>query len=200
MKVPVRLAVLIVAATMPASCGANSPTAPLGPPPQIFVTCPEFGESSRCSAFALLESGDSRDVTGMADWRTGDPSIASVSSTGLVTAYTTGEVVIRASYEGGTGFVAVWAIAGQGLHGIYRTLQGTVLSLSGALPGVVMEILKGPNAGRSMTTSSNGVFYMDGLQDGQFTIRLSKPGYVTAEYLWSIPGGRDRYTTLTAAN
>jgi hypothetical protein len=40
---------------------------------------------------------------------------------------------------------------------------------------------------------------MDGLQDGQFTIRLSKPGYVTAEYVWWIPSGKDRTPTLTAS-
>jgi hypothetical protein len=73
-----------------------------------------------------------------------------------------------------------------------------VLSLNGPLPDVLMEILNGPNAGRRMTTSSNGGFYMDGLQDGQFTIRLSKPAYVTAEYVWWIPSGNYRTPTLSA--
>ena len=74
-----------------------------------------------------------------------------------------------------------------------------VISLAGPLPDVLMEILNGPNAGRRMTTSSNGGFYMDGLQDGQFTIRLSKPGYVTAEAVWWIPSGNYRTPTLTAS-
>jgi hypothetical protein len=74
-----------------------------------------------------------------------------------------------------------------------------VVGLDGALPGVLMEILNGPNAGRSMTTFANSVFYMEGLQDGPFTIRLSKPGYVTAEYAWSIPGGKDRIASLSAS-
>jgi hypothetical protein len=62
-----------------------------------------------------------------------------------------------------------------------------------------MEILNGPNAGRRTTTSSSGSFYMDNLQDGQFTIRLSKTGYMTAEYVWWIPGGQEQYPTLSAA-
>ena len=191
--------VALAAATV-SGCGKETPTGPAGPPPQIFVVCPEFGESSRCFAHALFDNGDSRDITGLADWSTGDAAIATVSSTGSVTAHATGEVAVRAAYQSGVGFVAVWAVPGRGLFGIYRYLQGTVLSLNGALPGVLMEILNGPNAGRSMTTSSNGGFYMDNLQDGQFTIRLSKPGYVTAQYEWSIPGGKDRTPTLTAAN
>ena len=84
------------------------------------------------------------------------------------------------------------------LHGTSRTLAGMVLSMEGPLANVLMEILNGPNAGRRMITTSNGRFYMEGLQDGAFTIRLSKSGYTTAEYQWSIPGGDERTTTLTA--
>jgi hypothetical protein len=110
--------------------------------------------SSRCAAFALFER-DGQDVTGLAEWSTSDPAIATVSSTGTVTARATGEVAIRASYQGGTGFVAVWA-TGRGLSGTSRLLQGTVLSVNGPLSDVVMEILDGPNAGRRTTTSSGG--------------------------------------------
>jgi carboxypeptidase family protein len=93
----------------------------------------------------------------------------------------------------------VWVVPGQGIHGTSRSLAGVVLSLNGALPGVVMQIVNGPNAGRTATTTSEGRFLMTDLRDGQFTIRLSKPGYVTAEYVWTIPGGSERITTLTAA-
>jgi hypothetical protein len=48
-------------------------------------------------------------------------------------------------------------------------------------------------------TSTQGRFVIDGLRDGQFTIRLSKPGYEIAEYVWSIPGGKERVPTLTAS-
>ena len=122
-----------------------------------------------------------------------------MNNTGVVAAHATGEVAIRASYEGAIAFDIVWAIPGQGLHGTSRTLQGTVLSMKGPLAGVLMEILNGPNAGRRTTTASNGWFYMDGLLDGQFTTRLSKPGYLTAEYVWRVPGGAERFPTLTAS-
>lgn len=193
---------ILTAAAITASCategGPSSPSpSPVGAP--VEVRCPEFGESSRCSAYSTVGGRDGQDVTGLAAWSTGDPAIATVTSTGLVTAHATGEVSIRASYEGGSGFATVWAIPGQGLHGVSRTLEGAVLSLNGPLSDVAMEILTGPNAGRRVTTSSAGRFFMDGLQDGQFTIRLSKPGYVSAEYVWWIPGGRERFPTLTAS-
>jgi len=200
MKVRQSLAILVVAAMASASCAGNDSSSPSSPARQwaVDVRCPEFGESSRCIAFAMSDR-EGGDVSGLAQWSTSDPAVATVSSTGLVTARSAGEVSIRASYQGATGFAIRWAVPGQGLAGTYRTLQGTVLSLNGALPGVLMEILDGPNAGRSMTTFASGAFVMDGLQDGPFTIRLSKPGYVTAEYQWSIPGGRDRLATLTAS-
>ena len=192
MKRFVCLSVLTVTVMASASCDDS----PSGPSRVLAVNCPEFGESSRCTAFAAL--GDrGQDVTGLAQWSTSDPAIASVTSTGLVTANATGEVAIRASYQSLSGFVTVWAIPGQGLHGTFRTLEGTVLSINGALPDVLMQILTGPNAGRTTITSSDGRFFMDRLQDSRFTIRLSKPGYSTAEYEWSIPEGRQRTPTLT---
>jgi hypothetical protein len=204
MKMSALLSALTVAALTSAGCtadgpGSDGPTAPSSRGPQLFVHCPEFGESSRCTAFAMMSERDGQDVTGLAEWSTSDPAIASVNSTGLVTPRATGEVAIRASYQGVIGYLSVWAVAGQGLHGTSRALAGTVLSMAGPLPEVSMETLTGPNAGRSMTTASNGRFHMDGLRDGQFTIRLSKPGYTTAEYVWWIPGGSERTPTLTAA-
>src|SRR5262245_37190013 len=98
-----------------------------------------------------------------------------------------------------TGVSIVWGVNCFEDHGTYRTLAGGVLRTTGWVTGVLMQILDGPNAGRTTTTSTNGRFYMDGLQDGRFTIRLSKPGYVTAEYIWWIPGGSERNPTLTPA-
>ena len=192
------LRILTIAAVASGCGGSSNPTGPQMPATQIFISCPEFGESSRCNAHALLEDGNSLDVTGLADWTVSDRTIGSITSTGLVTATTTGEIAIRASYGGVTSAVIRWAVPNNGLHGIDHTLNGTVGSLGGPLPGVLMEILTGPNAGRSTTTSATGFFYMEGLQDGQFTIRLSKAGYRTAEYTWWIPGGSNRMPTLTA--
>jgi hypothetical protein len=189
---------LAITAPLVSSCGKETPTSPSSDydlPTTVEVRCPEFGESSRCNAYG--ETG--QDVSGLVGWSTSDPTVATVSSTGLVTVHRTGEVSIRASYRGGIGFRIVWAVAGNGLHGTYRWLQGQVGSMNGALAGVELLILNGPNAGRTTTTFASGHFVMSDLQDGQFTIRLSKPGYRTAEYVWWIPGGNQRYPTLSVA-
>ena len=130
-------------------------------------------------------------------WSTGDTAIASVNSVGSVTAYRTGEVAIRATYLGTSRWVAVWAQPGQGLRGTSRSLDGDVISSEGGhIPGVLVQILDGPNAGRTAITASNGVFLMDGLQDGSFTIRFSKSDYETVEVVWWIPGGKDRLMVM----
>lgn len=199
MKSSVAPFLVAVTALLTVGCGGDTPTGPSDDDAlagtTLEVRCPEFGESSRCNAYGI----EGQDVTGLATWSTSDSAIATVTSTGLVTAHRSGEVAIRANYRGGTSFRLVWAVPGQGLYGTSRTLAGMVLSMNGPLPGVVMLILNGPNAGRTMTTSAEGRFYMTDLQNGQFTIRLSKPGYLTAEYVWSIPGGAERIPTLSVA-
>ena len=188
--------VLLTAGLLTTGCAETGPSDVLG---AVQLMCPEFGESSRCNAFAMMSGRDGQDVSGLATWSTSDPAIATINTTGLVTALRSGEVAIRVSYQDAAAFQVVWVVPGQGIYGTSRTLAGRVLSMVGPLPGVLMEILNGPNAGRSMTTSSDGRFYMDNLQDGPFTIRLSKAGYRTAEYQWSIPGGAERIPTLTAS-
>jgi hypothetical protein len=201
MKTRVCLSLLTAVALTVTGC-RSTPTSPSSPSGastlRVEVMCPEFGESFRCSAY-VMTSNSSQDVTGLAQWSTSSPAIATVSTTGLVTVVGAGEVSIRATYQGTSGYAIVSVAPGQGISGTFRDLQGTVLSMEGPLPDVLMEILNGANAGRKTTTSSTGWFSMTGLQDGQFTIRLSKPGYVTAEYVWSIPGGRERTPTLTKA-
>jgi len=124
---------LTVAGLLTASCAEDGSTGPSPFPVQLM--CPEFGESARCVAWATVGGRDGQDVSGLATWSTSDPTIATINTTGLVTALRSGEVAIRVSY----------------------------------------------------------------LRDGPFTIRLSKPGYRTAEYQWSIPGGAERIPTLTAS-
>jgi hypothetical protein len=132
-----------------AGWGDSSPSGPsdVGAIGAVEVRCPEFGEDSRCAAFGR----EGQDVTGLATWSTSDTAIATITNTGLVTARATGEISIRASHRGDTGFRLVWVGPGRGIHGTSRNLEGMVLSMNGPLPGVVMQILNGPNANRTMS-------------------------------------------------
>lgn len=112
---------LLVAGLLTAGCGGGSPSSPsdIDARPRgtiVDVMCPEFGERSRCTAFATTGGIDVQDVTGLATWSTSDSTIATVKSTGVVTVRRAGEVSIRAAYQGGTGFRQVWAVPGEGLH------------------------------------------------------------------------------------
>lgn len=194
--------VLSVVVVFTAACAGDTPGSPSdvdqSRAPSITVSCPEFGESSRCTAYAAA-ADTAQDVTGLASWSTSDPSIATVNSTGLVSIHATGEVGIRAAYQGVAGSLLVWAVPGQGLYGTSRTLTGAVLGMNGRIPDVLLEILDGPNAGRRTTTTSEGRYSMADLHDGRFTVRLSKPGYLTVEYVFAIPQGSDRVVTMSVS-
>jgi hypothetical protein len=66
----------------------------------------------------------------------------------------------------------------------------------GGLEGVRMDVIDGPNAGRSTTTFPNGGFRMEGLKDGPLVIRFSKTGYVTDNAHWYIPGSKEHWFSL----
>jgi carboxypeptidase family protein len=64
------------------------------------------------------------------------------------------------------------------------TLSGTVNETSpitGVVSDVRIDVLDGPNAGRSAMTDNNGRYSMSGLSSGQFQLRASKSGYVRLE-------------------
>jgi hypothetical protein len=61
------------------------------------------GGTLQLRAMAQLSDGSSRDVSSQASWLSSQPSVASVSGTGLVTAVNTGSTDISASYQGQSG-------------------------------------------------------------------------------------------------
>ena len=75
------------------------------------------------------------------------------------------------------------------------TLTGTVSETSpitGVVSDVRIDVLDGPNAGRSATTDTGGRYTMSGLSSGMFQLRASKSGYVRSERSVSL----DSNTTL----
>jgi len=89
-----------------AACG-SSPTAPTVSAVAVSGTAPAVGSSSQFVATALNSNGTSQDVSGSATWSSSDSNIATVSSTGLVTALNSGSVTITASYSGAIGTDAI---------------------------------------------------------------------------------------------
>ena len=85
------------------SCGGGA-TGPTVSSLQINGDAPSAaGRTSQLTATSVLSDGSRRDVTALAAWRSERPEIATVSSSGLVTALTWGQVDVTATYEGASG-------------------------------------------------------------------------------------------------
>ena len=57
------------------------------------------GETAQLNAFVAFSDGATVDETGSASWVSGKPSVATVSSTGMVTAVEDGSSVITATFQ-----------------------------------------------------------------------------------------------------
>lgn len=92
---------LAVSAT---ACGSKSPTTPTTVT-SISVTgsAPAVGSTTQFAATATVAGGAVEDITTSATWSSSDPTIATVSSAGLVTGLTEGTVVISAVFSGISG-------------------------------------------------------------------------------------------------
>ena len=152
----------------------------------------------QCEAYVINDEGTSRrDVTGLASWTTSDTRIASVNGVGFVTVSRAGDAAIRASYQGSQGFMTLPLVPG-GSSVYFRALSGWVYdSRDGSkIPGVTVQIIGGPNGGRTTTTGTDGAYQLYDLQPGGFTVVFSKRGLATVSYPFSLPG--DRFISLDA--
>jgi len=174
----------VVSATLAtfAACAGNTngnPAAP-GPVPGLFelrVTSGAMTDATiQLTATGRFVDGSSRDVTSSATWISSDPTLATVSSTGLVTAVGNGPVEVRATYQGVTGVLTLQVgrpIQRFGVSGIVREVG----EASGGLGGVRLEIMRGPGAGTVATSDASGSYRLAGVM-GMVDITASKPGYI----------------------
>lgn len=102
-------AVTITAALGAAACGSSSPSAnPTAPTTANVTALTVTSASSSPSSFQLiatarLSDGTTRDVTTSATWESSNAALATVSASGLVTVVGTGELDVKATYQGATG-------------------------------------------------------------------------------------------------
>ena len=59
------------------------------------------------------------------------------------------------------------------------TAAPAVTTPDGYVIGAVVEVVDGPDAGRQMTTDDSGRYVLEGLQQGQFTIRATARGFAS---------------------
>jgi hypothetical protein len=96
-----RLTLLTVAvACVTALVACSSSTSPSATLQSVVLngTAPVKGASVQFTATAMYSDGSTKDVTASSTWSSSDPTIATVSSTGLVTGVGDGTAAITASY------------------------------------------------------------------------------------------------------
>jgi hypothetical protein len=95
---------LCVAATV--ACGSDNPSAPTPTTSALQIRATgdasgplETGQTRQLTATATQSTGTTSDVTQQAAWQSSAPAVATVSSTGLVTAVTPGDAEISATFQ-----------------------------------------------------------------------------------------------------
>jgi hypothetical protein len=127
--------------------------------------------SFQLTASAALRDGTNKDVTAAAAWGTSDPRVATVASTGRVTVLQSGEIDVRAVYEGIAGLVhmAVSVPDKFTLNGVVREngIDGA------AVDGARVQIVIGP----FVYTDGQGAFALRGVASGRAILEVTKDGY-----------------------
>jgi len=111
--------VLVSLCLVIAACGSDDPSPPTPVAPTPTTTAVqvraagdasgtlEAGQTRQFAATATLSTGTTSDVTQQATWQSSTPAVATVSSTGLVTAVAAGDADISATYQSVKGTMGV---------------------------------------------------------------------------------------------
>jgi len=174
-----------LATVMLVACGGNNNTNPVSPTPTpnpsvavsaITVTsAPASATTIQLTATARFSDNTSRDVTAAAAWTTSNASLATVSSSGLLTAIGTGDVDVRAVYQGVTGVLKL-PVTGPvprfALAGLVQEVRPNFRVVS----NVRIELISGPDAGTFVNTDDTGFFRLSNLS-GLVSFQATKDGY-----------------------
>lgn len=131
-------------------------------------------------AIAQMSDGRTQDVTSAARWESLNPSIAMISSGGIITAYSSGSVMFRATYRDVSGTIRADVAPAVDIK--RYAVTGTVSAATKpyhVVPGALIEVVAGPSLGQSVVAGSDGSYSLANLIAGQTRLRASLPGYET---------------------
>lgn len=182
------------------SCGggsgsSNAPSTPTTPTPtlsSVSVTAPNSaakpGDSAQFTAFAVFSDGSAQTVTNQANWLSSNSAVATVSTTGFVTAVAAGDADVRATYQGvtGTAHMTVAAVVTPPPPSTF-SVCGLVKEDTGSAAVAGASVLVKDTA-FSSTSDSTGHYCVGGLSSGRFTLRASRSGYDIAEVTVTVNG------------
>jgi len=179
------LTIVIVVAMMAAACGSTTSN-PAAPVPEttvssVVVTSTSIsGVSFQMIATAHFSDGTSRDATGTATWVSSNAGFATVSSTGVVTVVASGELDVRATYQGASGSLHLLVtmppvIAPPPQTFTLRGLVGEAVPFPQAIVGARIQL----SAGAHAFTDELGAFTLAGILPGRAIIEVTKDFYQT---------------------
>jgi hypothetical protein len=185
-------ATALVAALTPIACSRNdaAPTTPT-PPAAASVTsiavtgsAPPVGLTAQFTATATLSNGTTQNVTSQATWQSSNPAVATVTSAGVVTGVTPGEVDITATNQTIAGRARVTVVpAAYSVSGVV-----TDATSGGVLPNINMQITSGPSAGTSTKTDGSGAYTLGGVLTGAMNLSASATSYQTFDKAVTVVG------------
>lgn len=169
------------------ACGSNdsaSPTAP-SPAPAATVTAvtvtsaAQTGSSFQLTATTRMSDGSASDVTALSQWESSSPALVSVSSTGLLTVVSGGDVDVRATYLGVVGTLHL-LLAGPPVAETYAVF-GVVTEVIPALKpvsGVRLQMTSETGARTTVTSDAGGIYRFTSVAPGVMSIEAGRDGYL----------------------
>ena len=188
-----RTLLLLLLSLSAAGCSGQEPTGPTKTPPpaqgpslsRVWLCCGANGininEERQVEMRATYADGSIKDVTTAATgWKSSNPEIATISTTGLVKGLAEGNFQVSATYEG---MEASW-----GLYVFVPTnyvrpdelvgyVQERTINNEVPVPRAELEVIGGPDNGRKFQADSGGFFRMGGLHAPGFDLIVRAPAY-----------------------
>jgi hypothetical protein len=179
----------------------------------VRLNCQPIARGVQCRLLALSRDASEapRDVTADASWHLSGGAGAHVSTAGIVEAAPAGgagdgggrsdmeDVAIAADYQSRTARRMV-RLSRTGPGQLLAVLSGRALvEDKGALRPVAavrLEVVSGPDAGKSATTDHDGGYELAGLAPGKVELRATKAGYDVTAVTVSLEPGDARLTVL----
>jgi hypothetical protein len=164
------------------------------PVASVRLTCRAAGRNVQCQVLALSRDVRQapRDVTREAAWDLSGVEGARMSPTGIVEAARQGDVDVHVDYQSRTAHCLV-RLTQHGPGQPLALVRGHVFVEDHASlqpePGVRLEVVSGPDTGKSATTGGDGAFALGGLAPGTLDLRATKGGYRPTDLRLTVESG-----------
>jgi hypothetical protein len=152
----------------------------------VQLSCWPIARGVQCHLLALSrDAGQSpRDVTANTAWRLSGPLGVQVSAPGLIQSTADGDVDIEAEYQSRRAHQMV-RLARGGSGQLLIIVRGTAFATNegriSPLAGVRIEVVRGADSGRSVTTGADGAYDLAGIVPGTLAILATRAGFAPTE-------------------